>query len=396
MNKTVFLAAAAISALALTTTSCTESFSHLKNRVCEVAVEQCTLMDARLPEDRLPKTFEADTVVNCKIGDWVSGFFPGTLWELYELTGHETIKALAEKETAKLNDICEARTSHDIGFQVNCSFGNGYRLTGDEKYLPVMEKGAAKLAARYNPVVGTTRSWDWVRKGTDWKYPVIIDNMMNLELLEVASKLFGADSLATIAKNHATTTMINHFRDDYTTYHVVDYDPESGAVRGRMTHQGYSDDSAWARGQAWGLYGYTMMFRETGMAAFLDQAEKIAGMLLSKLPGDGIPYWDFNAPDIPDAFRDASAGAIMASAFAELSTLTSDPSKAASYLAMSEKQVRTLAGKHYLAKSGENGNFLLKHSVGHLPGGKEVDVPLSYADYYFLEAIVRLSKIKAI
>jgi hypothetical protein len=225
--------------------------------------------------------------------------------------------------------------------------------------------------------------------------------MMNLELLTVAAGISGEDSLADIAVTHALTTKKNHFRPDYTTWHLLDYDPETGDIRSKETVQGYADESAWSRGQAWALYGYTMMYRETGIKEFLDQAEHIAGMLIGKLPEDGIPYWDFNAPGAPEGFeeapelpvRDASAGAIMASAFIELSTLTSDGKSAAEYLATARKQMMTLGSDEYLAKYGENGFFILKHSVGSFPENREVDVPLSYADYYFLEALIRYSKL---
>ena len=221
------------------------------------------------------------------------------------------------------------------------------------------------------------------------RFPVIIDNMMNLEILTQAYKLAGIDSLKTIALSHADTTMKHHFRPDYTTWHVVDYDPVNGGVRGKQTAQGYSDDSAWARGQAWAVYGYTMMFREIGELRYLEHAEMVARMLLEKLPKDGIPYWDFDAPDIPNTHRDASAGAIMASAFIELADYTKDKALARACMRMAEKQIRTLSSDEYLAQPGENCNFILKHSVGSLPGGSEVDVPLTYADYYYLEALLR-------
>ena len=196
--------------------------------------------------------------------------------------------------------------------------------------------------------------------------------------------------MKSIATTHANTTIKNHFRDDYTTFHVVDYDPVTGAVRHRQTAQGYSDASAWARGQAWGLYGYTMMADKTGDPAYLAQAQAIAKMLISRLPADGVPYWDFDAPDIPNALRDASAGAIIASALVKLSKLTADAKLSKRFADQAELTLRTLASDDYLAPVGENGNFLIRHSVGNLPGNGEVDVPLSYADYYFLEALLRL------
>lgn len=372
--------------------SCQESVSHMGKRVFKVAEQQLKLMDTRLEPGILPRTLHPDgTPRNSNtISWWCSGFYPGSLWYVYEYSGDPEIKALAEKYTHYLDTIVRARTHHDIGFQVNSSFGNAYRLTGDKQYLPVMEAAAAKLARRFSPITGTTKSWETNKK---WVYPVIIDNMMNMELLEVASKLFSCDSLNQIALTHARTTIKNHFRDDYTTFHLVDYNPENGEVVKRCTVQGYADDSAWSRGQAWALYGYTMMARETGEADMLAQAEGIADMLLARLPEDGVPYWDFNAPDIPNALRDASAGAIMASAFLDLSGITADAARAKACVAMAEKILRTLSGEEYLAKVGENGNFLLKHSVGSLPANSEVDVPLTYADYYYLEAMVRLLKL---
>ena len=276
-----------------------------------------------------------------------------------------------------------------VGFQLNCSYGNGFRLTGNEDYKKVLYQGAQSLATRFSSVTGVTRSWDFLRRG--WKYPVIIDNMMNLELLMFASKTFDNDTLEYIARTHANTTLKNHFRKDYSSYHLVDYDPEDGHVRSRQTVQGYANESSWGRGQAWALYGYTMMFRMTGDEKYLEHAENIADMLLSRLPVDGIPYWDFDAPN-GNEYRDASAGAIMASAFVELSGFVTDEKARQNYLSIAEKQLRTLASPHYLAEPGTNCNFILKHSVGNLPENSEVDVPLSYADYYFLEALLRYKK----
>lgn len=364
-----------------------ESVEDMAKRVAAIAKKQYVLMDRRLTDVEMPRTLNADSgVKDTGIGSWTSGFYPGCLWELYELSGGRTIKKMAEKQTAKIGSILSSPISHDIGFQVNCSYGNAYRITSDVKYLPLIEDASAALAARFNPNVGATLSWE---AGVRGQFPVIIDNMMNLELLEKASKLFKCDSLEKIAIAHARTTRKNHFRPDYTTWHMLDYDPETGRVVRKVTVQGYSDDSAWARGQAWALYGYTMMFRETALPEFLQQAEKVAEMLLEKLPDDGIPYWDFNDPGIPDAYRDASAAAVMCSAFIELGTLTSDKALSEKCLKIAEKQIRTLAGNDYLATPGANGCFLLRHSVGNLPGNSEIDVPLIYADYYFLEALNR-------
>lgn len=370
---------------------CKESLDELSDRVFDLARFQYEAMDATLGEGELPRTFQGDTLLTSSSAWWGSGFYPGSLWYIYFYTGDGEVKALAEKYTERLYKESLKARSHDIGFMIGCSYGNALRFTGDEKYAVPMRTAAIELGKRFNRRVGCTRSWNFSPKDVKWEFPVIIDNMMNLELLEEAYSLTGIDSLDVIARTHANTTIANHFRDDYTTFHVVDYDPADGHVRMKMTHQGYSDDSAWARGQAWGLYGFTMMYRETDDTTYLYQAEKIAEMLLERLPKDGIPYWDFDDPDIPSALKDASAAAIMASAFSELAGYTFSAEKASLYKAIAQKQVRTLAGRKYLAKKGENGHFLLKHSVGSLPGGSEVDVPLTYADYYFLEAILKLT-----
>lgn len=246
------------------------------------------------------------------------------------------------------------------------------------------------LATRFNPVIGSIRSWDSSRD--KWKFPVIIDNMMNLELLIWIGNQYNDPYLKTVAITHANTTMKNHFRPDYSTYHLVDYDPENGKIIKKQTVQGYNDNSKWARGQAWALYGFTMMYRTTHSSRYLEQAQSIADMLIPLLPSDGIPYWDFDSPDIPNDLRDASAGAIMASALVELSEYL--PEKKIHYQSIAERQLRTLSSPEYLAASNTNGNFILKHSVGHKPMKGEVDVPLTYADYYFIEALIRMNNLE--
>lgn len=384
MKRPLILLFAAILAV-----SCQESMKQLTDRVFEVAEYQFTEMDKTLTDTNVPKSTRFGVLVPSETKSWTSGFYPGSLWYVYMYTGNENTKALAEKNTEKLYIETQRVRSHDIGFMVNCSYGNALRITGDEKYREPYINAAKLLTTRFNPTVGLTQSWNITPSRKHWKFPVIIDNMMNLELLTQAHKMSGIDSLLTVAVTHANTTMKNHFRPDYTTWHVVDYDPETGDIRMKVTHQGYSDDSAWSRGQAWAVYGYTMMFREVGDEAYLALAENIARMLLDKLPEDGIPYWDFDSPDIPDAQRDASAGAIMASSFIELAGYTKDKALSKELMEMAETQIRTLASPEYLAEKGRNGFFLLKHSVGSYPSDTEVNVPLTYADYYFLEALLR-------
>lgn len=364
---------------------------QIADRVFELAEYQFSEMDKELTDKTFPKSTKYGELVTSSSRSWTSGFYPGSLWYVYLYTGNEEIKQLAMKNTEKLYFETQNIRSHDIGFVVNCSYGNALRITGDEKYRQPMIDAANLLTTRFNPTVGLTQSWNVTEKRKQWRFPVIIDNMMNLELLTQAHKLGGADSLKTVAVTHANTTMKNHFRPDYTTWHVVDYDPETGDIRMKVTHQGYSDDSAWSRGQAWALYGYTMMYREVGDEAYLTLAENIARMLLERLPECGVPFWDFDAPDIPESNRDASAGAIIASAFIELADYTKDQELAKNMMEMAETQIRSLASEEYLAEPGKNGHFLLKHSVGSHPSNTEVNVPLTYADYYFLEALLRIT-----
>ena len=380
MNSIVLLS----SALWLMTGCVSETMKTVSDRVFNRAVEQFTLMDSQLDEGEFPRSL--DTLGNLVTSDskwWCCGFFPGSLWYTYEYTGNEQIKALAERYTRSIKTR-ELLFDHDLGFEVWCSYGNAYRLTGDQTYIPEIEEAAALLATRYSPTVGAIRSWNNPHKG----FRVIIDNMMNLELLEEASKMFVCDSLDRIARSHANTTMKNHFREDYTCWHLVNYVDEDGSVRRKHTVQGYSDDSAWARGQAWALYGYTMMYRQTGLLEYLQQAVNVGEMILPYLPEDGVTYWDFNDPAIPDTYRDASAAAVMASAYLELSGYVGKKQKM-KYKEIAEKIIRTLASDDYLCAPGECHGFLLKHSVGSIPHGSEIDVPLTYADYYFLEALIR-------
>ena len=319
-------------------------------------------------------------------GDWTSGFFPGILWFLYEKTNKQQWKQAAEEFTALMFKEPYNGNSHDVGFKVYDSYGNGYKITSDTGYKRAIIDAAKTLSKRFNPTVGCIRSWDFGK----WQYPAIIDNMMNLELLFEATKLSGDSSFYKIAVSHANTTMKNHFRNDYSSYHLVNYDPATGNVIGKMTVQGFADESAWARGQAWGLYGYTMCYRETGDKKYLEQAEHIAAFILNNpnLPKDFVPYWDYNAPDLATQPRDASAASIMASAFYELAHYSSGGKK---YKKAANKIMESLT-KNYRNGIGTNHGFILGHSTGHKPADSEIDVPLIYADYYYLEALLRSQK----
>lgn len=321
--------------------------------------------------------------------DWTSGFIPGSMWYLAEATGSDTWRQAAIAYTEATAPAKFDKSQHDLGFMLYCGYGNGLRLTGNPAYRDALLAGATTLVTRFNPKVAAIQSWDLWANST-WKYPVIIDNMMNLELLIWAARTANEPYYRQVALTHADTTLKHHFRADGSSYHLVDYDPASGAVRGKVTVQGHADASAWARGQAWGLYGYTVMYRETRNPAYLEQARKIAGFMLAhhRLPADKVPYWDFDDPAIPNAPRDAAAASITASALIELSGFV-DADASRLYLGAAERMLRSLASSQYLAKVGENGGFLLMHATGHKPAGTEIDVPLNYADYYFLEALLR-------
>jgi len=356
------------------------------------AAKQYKVLQQNTPDSLMPKTFDPLTnkFSTSNTQWWCSGFYPGTLWYVYEYTKDASVRKEAEKRLAILKKEQYYTGNHDLGFMMFCSFGNAYRITRDAVYKDVLFKSAASLATRYRPSIKAIQSWD---SNEELKCPVIIDNMMNLELLNWVSDNGGEKRFKEIAVTHANTTLQNHFRSDNSSYHVIDYDIKTGNVLKKLTWQGAADSSAWARGQAWGLYGYTIMYRFTKNKVYLEQAQKIAAFILNNpnLPSDKIPYWDFNAPGIPNTYRDASAAAVMASAFLELGQYV-DKQEQNKLVATAEIILRNLASEKYRAKLGENGGFILKHSVGSLPHKSEVDAPLTYADYYFIESLMRYKK----
>jgi rhamnogalacturonyl hydrolase YesR len=340
-----------------------------------------------LPSGLFPRTYQNGSLITTDATWWASGFFPGSLFYIYEQTKDQALYDEAKKMLDLLAPQQYNTTTHDLGFMMYCSFGNALRFdSGNAEYKQILINSAKSLATRFNPKVGCIKSWD--SRPSD--FLVIIDNMMNLELLFWATKETGDSSYYKMAVSHADMTMKNHFRPDYSSYHVVNYNPETGAVVQRFTEQGYSDNSAWARGQSWGLYGFTMVYRETKDPKYLDQANNIAHFILTNihLPGDKIPYWDYDAPDIPNALRDASAAAIMASAFVELSHYV-DGDLSTQYLNAADTILSNLSYSKYRAAPGDNGGYILMHGVGGFPQHSEVDVPLNYSDYYFLEALKR-------
>jgi hypothetical protein len=347
----------------------------------------------------IPRSFVNGKVTYVPTDDWVSGFYAGSLWYLVELAGWNKLKDQGKKlETAAMKYTLALEKEqfnvahHDVGFMMYCSYGNALRLRNKKEFEPILLQTARSLCKRFNPKTGVIRSWGPI--GDTSAYRTIIDNMMNLELLFRATEISGDPSFRQIAIQHANTTLKNHFRPDGSSYHVLHYDPETGAVLRKRTHQGFNDESAWARGQSWGLYGFTMCYRFTEDPAYLAQAQKIAKFLMDhpNLPKDKIPYWDYNAPGIPNEPRDASAAALMASALLELSQYA--PKESATYRSFARDILRSLTSPAYTAKTGTNGGFILEHSTGFKLGNSEIDVPLNYADYYHLEALKRWQDLK--
>ena len=312
----------------------------------DYALRESSRVASRNSDKVSPRTVRNDSLILVATKDWCSGFFPGGLWYLYELTGNKKWAAQAENYTLPLEKEKMNAGTHDMGFKMFTSFGNGLRLTNNSTYRDILIQSARTNIKRFNPITGVIRSWD--------------------------------------------TTMKNHFRPDFSSYHVLDYDVQTGAVVKKNTHQGYAHASAWARGQAWALYGYAVCYRETGKKEYLNLAENIAQYILNhpRLPSDLVPYWDFDDPKIPHVPRDASAAAITASALYELANL--QPYKKNYYQGFADKILASLSSSDYLAPvASSTHGFLLNHSTGGLPNGFEIDAPIVYADYYFLEALVR-------
>lgn len=399
--KNIFISAGLLAALATgCATTGTNQDENWEAAAINNAHEQMALQIQAIESDTTGRVLNPVTTKRnrfstayCSWADWRSGFFPGSMWYLYELTGDSTLIPLAQKYTEAIAEALNLTSHHDIGFIINCSFGNGRRFVNKEVYDTVLVQAAKSLSTRFRPDAGVIQSWN-VSKGSwqgnrGWTCPVIIDNMMNLELMFEATKISGDSSFYNIAKSHADKTLQEHFRPDASCYHVVDYDPTNGNVLHRETGQGYADESGWSRGQAWAIYGYTVCYRETGDKRYLDQAERTFDYMKNhaNMPADYVPYWDMDAPDVPNEPRDASAAAVIASALYEMSTYpVSDPVGCKQY---ADNIMKSLSSPEYTAKPGENGRFIIKHSVGSIPHNSEIDVPLNYADYYYLEALKR-------
>lgn len=376
--------------------------SEPKTNVIEIAANQYDVLYDSIQSRKgmkfyIPRSIKDGNIKYAQAYDWTSGFYAGSLWYMYKLTKDDKWKDRAMDYTTRLDSVQYYTGNHDIGFMMEASFGNANKLYPSAKYDSIIVQSAKSLITRFRPVAGIIQSWEPIvhfKEGM-WECPVIIDGMMNLELLFHATEITGDPKYREIAITHADNTLKNHFRTDDSSYHVVDYDVKTGKVLKKTTHQGLSDESAWSRGQAWGLYGYTAMYRETKDKKYLDQAIKIASFIKNhpNLPSDLVPYWDFDAEAAPDTKRDASAAAIVASALLELQQYVSKD-ESESYLNWAKEILKSLESPAYLASDGTNKGFILKHSVGTLLYNVEVDSPLNYADYYFLEALDRLKELE--
>lgn len=368
----------------------TEDFNA--DKALEYCLSQAKKTISLIPDDsasiprNIPNGSKDWTFVQYR--DWTSGFWPGVLWYLYEYSGDDHIKNSAAKYTKYLEPLSvESATDHDLGFQVFCSAGNAYRITSSPYYKEMILKSADTLATLYNPIVGTILSWPSKK---EYPHNTIIDNMINLELLSWASKNGGTPELYDLAVKHADKTMDNHFRSDFSSYHVVVYDTITGQKIKGVTHQGYADETMWARGQGWAIYGYTMMYRETKKPEYLQIANSAAKTYLNRLPKDLIPYWDFDAPKIPQEPKDASAAALVSSALLELSQYTSDKDLKEEYISKAKDMLKELSENYQCNKN----TAFLQHATGHHPNGSEIDASIIYADYYYVEALLRYKKLK--
>lgn len=390
--------------------SCTNEKDKFITENVDFATKQTQLMleQVGVPTgNNYPRTMNNNgELITTNMYDWTPGFFPGSLWYLYELTGDTLWRSKAEEWTVSLESLRTFTKHHDLGFMIYCSYGNAERLAPKPEYKDIIIESAESLSTRFNPIVQSIKSWNYRKNWDDTTecfFPVIVDNMMNLEMLFAASKLSGNKKYYDIAVTHANTTLKNHLREDFSSYHVVDYDTITGAVKFQGTSQGFSDNSTWSRGQAWIVYGFTMMYRETKDTKYLETATKAADYFLKNLPEDMVPVWDFNvgqegytpgfrsyAATYQEKLRDVSAGTITCSALFELGQLANNKS----YTDAAIKMLHSLASPAYRAQLGANADFLLMHSVGSLPHNSEMDKPLVYADYYFLEALVRYKNLK--
>lgn len=310
---------------------------------------------------------------------WTSGFFAGSMWYLYKLTGNSFWRDHATQWTKDLEPEAYETSDHDTGFRIFNSYGNAYKIEEGRFYQKTVIQAASTLAKRFDPDIGAIKSWEWIGN-----YPVIIDNLMNLELLFWSAETAVKKEWYDIAYKHAETSLKYHLREDGSTYHVVDF-TNSGKVNWKDSLQGYDAESVWARGQSWAIYGFTMIYRFTKEEKFLEGATASADYFIENLPDDFIPPYDFLEPEPSVRTKDVSAAAITASALFELYTFT----KEQKYFNTAVEILYSLSSEKYLTKNSQVSSILDK-STRHRGQG---NLGTSYADYYFLEAIIRYQEL---
>jgi len=327
------------------------------------------------------------------INSWTSGFYAGLLWLMYDYTGDEYWKQNAAYYTHLLEPVKRLPwKTHDFSFMMYYSYGLGFQFTKSENYRRILLETADSLATLYNPKTGTIESWPWMKRKRNWPHTTIIDNMMNLELLFWAADNGGNSHYRDIAIKHAKKTMQDFIRPDFSTIHIVIYDSASSKIIKKATVQGYGDNTTWARGHSWATYGFIKAYKYCRKDEFLKTAKNLAHYYLNTVPEDMIPYWDFDAPLIPNEPKDASAAAIMASALFELSNFCQKDKEKQKYFTAGMNILRTLNSEKYKSR---NNDAFLTGSVGSKPNGNEVDVSLIYTDYFYLEALLKAKRIKS-
>lgn len=327
-----------------------------------------------------------------KSGWWVGGHWVGLIWLAFAHTQDPVLEKEARTWAAYLSPRQFDTTTHDLGFLFELSHILGYELTGDETFVPPAVQAAGSLIQRFNPHGGYLQAWGPLDASPELRGRAIIDTMMNLELLFWASRKTGDSKFATIAETHAYTVLKYQIRPDFSTSHVIDFDPEIGKFIKQDTHQGLSATSCWSRGQAWAVYGFGDCYRATGDLVFLETARNLAKYALDNLPADLIPYWDYNSPEIPEDVRDSSAASILASALLNLAVLETDAENANRWHAQAEAILKSL-WENYTSRETAEPSILLQGTRSK-PHGL-MDHGLIYGDYYFVEALLTLKKARS-
>ncbi len=354
----------------------------------QFALRQLARTDRRLAPGRFPTVSVGSKPWHTAgTGGWLGGFYPGRLWAAYEMTGDRAWSRRAARRQAPLAERAGDTTTHDLGFLLQTSFGRGAALTGSRDDAQVTQRAAASLATRWVDSVGAIRSWD----GPPGQVTVIVDSLVNLELLFAASRLGGDRRWRDLAVAHALTVERELVRPDGSTFHVVRFDEATGAPVWRGTAQGLSDSSTWARGQAWAVYGFTAAWRESRERPLLDAARRTADFATRNLPGDGVPYWDYDAPGTADSTRDTTAAAVLASGLIELARVDPDASRRQRYARAGLHTLRALTGRRYLAR-GTGSVAILRHGHHNSTYG---DAGVTYGDHYLLDALLRAQLLPA-